>query len=214
MLVRHSSRHAARAITALVASFTLGACKGEPVDATAPTGRETFQPYTFAFTEPAGDTVAAAAGTAGRATDLIGIAGRVEETYVDLTLTFAQPVLRWSSGAATALDGFVDFDMDENAATGVPGAADEFGGVSAMGAEAYISLRDDGAGHVAVRDVSQASFSWVAANFAGSTVTIRIPRAYLTRPTAESFRVSAVVGNHDRPATDFAPDSGYFRVTR
>jgi hypothetical protein len=41
-----------------------------------------------------------------------------------------------------------------------------------------------------------------------------IPRSYLTNPTAETIRVSAVVGNRDRPATDFAPDSDYFEIAR
>lgn len=55
--------------------------------------------------------------------------------------------------ALNSIDGYIDFDFDDNAATGYPAATEEFGGVDAqMGVESYLSLRDDGNGHVFRRD--------------------------------------------------------------
>ncbi len=205
------SRFRSYRLAALLATFgILTACSaGEP---TSPPGSEAL--FTFQFTEAAGDTINPSETSTGRATDLVGISGQLESDYVVLTLQFSQSIQPWSSGAATALDGFVDFDMDENSATGIPGAVDEYGGSSGVGAEAYLSLRDNGLGQLAVVNVMGQTFSTVAVTFAGTTMTARIPRAYLTKPNSERFRVSAVLGNRDRPATDFGPDEGYFLVAR
>ena len=199
-----------RASSLLGTIAVLTACSGgEP---TSP--REPEVLFTFRFTEAAGDTINPATTPTGRATDLIAISGQLEADHVVVTLEFSQSVQPWSSGAATSLDGFVDFDMDENPATGIPGAADEYGGTSGLGAEAYLSLRDNGLGQIAVVNVQGQSYSGVPVTFSGTTVTARIPRGYLTSPGSEQFRISAVVGNRARPATDFGPDEGYFRVAR
>lgn len=210
MSVRRRSR---RSALLALSTFVFASCGGESI---AP-GVTTFETFSFNFSEASGDTINPAASPTGRATDLVGVSGQVDAVYVVITLTFAQPVQPWSSGAATALDGFVDFDMDENPATGIPGAVDEYGGTSGVGAEAYLSLRDNGQHELAVVHVSGSTVHAVSAIYTGSTVTARIRREHLASfnvPPSERFRISAVVGNRDRPATDFAPNSGYFRVAR
>jgi hypothetical protein len=188
----------------------LAACGGDPVG----NGGNDFDAVDFSFADAAGDTINPSATATGRATDLTRVSGSVDGEFVVLTLTFAQTILPWSSGGATALDGYVDFDMDENEATGIPAAVDEYGGTSGIGAEVYLSLRDNAAGSIAVVDAATGDYSVVAATFAMNTVTFRIPRTALKAPNAEQFRIAAVVGNRNREATDFAPNSGYLRVTR
>ena len=199
-----------RSRSALCVALTVVAagCGGEIV----PPGA--FRPFSFSYQEAAGDTINAEAGASGRATDLVSMTGQLTGTHLELTLTFADGVEPWSSGLPNALDGFVDFDMDQNPATGLPGAVNEYGGTSGVGSEAYLSLRDDGAGHIAIVKVADFTATPVSGTFTGKELHIMIPRSYLTSPTAETIRVSAVVGNRDRPATDFAPDSDYFEIAR
>ena len=96
-----------------------GACG----DSTAP---RPFESYDFAFDDPAADTVANSGGTTALALDVTGVSGTVSATDVVLTLTFATPIALWSAAQPNSVDGFLDLDLDENAATGIPGAAEEY----------------------------------------------------------------------------------------
>lgn len=200
---------ASSVIAAAVAAIT--ACSGGE-----PAGTAAFTAYDFALTDPAGDTLVHADTAPHASLDVTGISGSVNALSLVVRLTFTRPVAPWTAQTAGSVDGFVDLDVDENSATGIPGAASEYGGSAPLGSDYYVDLRDVSAGHVALRRVTSGTSSpeWaVAATWSGSTMEITIPRSLLSDPDGQ-FRLSAVVGNADIPATDFAPSDGYYRVAR
>ena len=115
--------------------------------------------------------------------------------------------------AAGSVDGFIDLDLDENSATGIPGAAEEFGGSAPLGAEFYVSLRDVEPGYVALIDVATYDFRIAPATWSGSTMRVTLPRTRLADEDGQ-FRMSVVVGHPELPATDFAPSEGFYTVHR
>lgn len=144
---------------------------------------------------------------------MTGVSGSVTASSVVVRLTFTQPIAPWSAQTAGSVDGFVDFDVDENSATGIPGAASECGGSAPLGSDYYLSLRDVSPGHVSLKMANSASdpFQPVPAAWSGSTLQITIPRSLLPDQDGK-FRMSVVVGNVDLPATDFVPSDGYYTV--
>ncbi len=125
---------------------------------------------------------------------------------------FTSAISRWSSAAPNSIDGFIDFDFDDNVTTGFPAATEEFGGVdSQMGVDSYISLRDDGNGHVFRRDGLDTLWREVRVQFEGTNFTVRMARADV-RETDGVFRISAMIGGTNRLITDLVPSNGHFRV--
>lgn len=203
-------RAAVLAVAATAAMAALTACSGERAAGPPP-----FVAYDFSVTDASADTLAHGAASAYPSLDVTAISGSVTASSVVIRLTFTQPVAPWSAQSAGSVDGFVDFDVDENSATGIPGAASEYGGSAPLGADYYLSLRDVSAGHVTLRMAASASASFqpVPATWSGSTLEITIPRSMLPDQDGQ-FRLSAVVGNADLPATDFAPSDGYYTIHR
>ncbi len=164
----------------------------------------------FSFTDPVNDRVAGEAELG--APDIVQVSGSYDERALTLVLIFDAPVVPWSANQLNSLDGFIDFDLDENESTGIPAAADEFGGNAGIGAEMYLSLRDVGGTHMTLVHAGTKQFTGVPAVFEGKTVTIRIPRSDLADDVDGRFRMALVVGHPAHPATDFAPDEGYWSV--
>ena len=195
------------AATAAAAVVALAACKAS---------EEPFVAYDYAVTDPPADTLAHEDGASRYPSlDVTGVAGSVTAASIVVRLTFTQPVAPWTAQSASSVDGFLDFDIDENSQTGVPGAASDFGGNAPLGSEYYVELRDDGAGHVAMRSTSSpvAPFVAVPATWNGSTLELTIPRSVLHDRDGQ-FRLSVMVGNRDLDATDFAPSDGYYTIHR
>lgn len=182
-----------------------------------PTGPgSTFIPFDFAFADPAGDTLAVAPGlpeAVPAAVDLVAVWGRVEQNRILLTLEFAGPVAPWSAGAPNSLDGFVDLDLDQSSATGLPGAGTAVGSAPNLGAEFYLDLRDPRSGRAALVEPARRRFVLVPARFAGPAVTIEIPRGELGSHDGQ-FRLGLVVGVPGQPITDVAPNTGNYAVVR
>ena len=87
---------------------------------------------------------------------------------------FTGPISRWSQMALNSIDGFIDFDFDDHQSTGYPAATQEFGAVDAqMGVESYISLRDDGNGHLLRRDGQSDQWENVNVAFAERSLIVR-----------------------------------------
>lgn len=177
-------------------------------DSSGPDG----QGDSFSFDDPSEDTVFSAPSGSPRALDAVRVEGNISNDAVELTLVFATEVTPWSTGGEDVLDGFVDFDLDRNSATGIQAAIDESGGNAGMGVEYYISLRDVEPGNFALVNVqNQNAYVPVPVTFDGDRVTIEVPLSELNDDDGD-FGLSAVVGTLDRPVTDFLPNEGHFVV--
>jgi hypothetical protein len=193
---------------ALVAAACLIVACGDGGGGVAPPVIE-FRAYSFSFADSVGDP------PRGRPmatrNDVLSLAGTVDSTNLTITITFTAPVSFWTDQGSSALDGFLDLDLDENSATGIRGAAEQYGGSAPLGAEFYLSLRDNGSGEIALVSLATGSFMLVPATIDGTRMHITIPRELLDDPDGR-FRMSLVVGDAASPATDFVPNSGYLSV--
>ena len=196
-----------RAILAAALLTALCACAAEPA------GPPPFESYDFAFDDPAADTLPNSGGVTIPALDVTGVSGTVSATEIVLTLSFTTPVSMWSAAQPNSVDGFLDLDLDQDSATGIPGAAEEFGGSAPLGAEYYLSLREVMAGRIALVNVATDTYRTVPASVSGNTMRIVVPRSYLGDEDGQ-FHFSLVVGAPGRPATDFAPSTGYYTAAR
>ena len=190
----------------------LMSCGGEP---TGPLGRApTGSDFQYAYSDPVGDTLPPPQNIFNRALDVEGVDVGVTTDSVFVRIELTSPISRWSDGALNSIDGYVDFDVDDNATTGFPAATEEFGSVNAqMGVETYVSLRDDGAGHLFRRVGTTDEWREVRVEFSSRSLTIRMSRAELGE-TDGAFRISAMIGGTNREITDLVPNAGHYRVPR
>ncbi len=137
--------------------------------------------------------------------DVIRIDTQINPTTLTVTLTFADTVVAPSADQAqNTLVGFIDFDLDKNTSTGIPG----FGNNLAVGVEVYINLFTEqfAPGTVSLVDAStDLEISPLAATYAGNTVTITVPLAFLGDDG--QFNYVGFFGNLIEP-TDVVPNSG------
>ena len=188
------------------ALFALAAACGDPA---APP--ETS--LTRNFLDPVGDTVAAPGQPTVRATDAIRTWVLVRPDTIIIRIEFAEPITPWSQELPNGIDGFLDLDLDENAATGVAGAGDAFGGSAQLGAEYYLDFRDDGEGTIDLVEPTANTRRPVLIGFNEKVVEVWIPRHLLTDPDGE-FRFAFILETLDRPVSDFVPNQGNYRVSR
>ncbi len=183
------------------------ACGSEPTGLDR--SRSIFQ---YSFSDPVGDTMPPPANVSQRALDVRRISVGLTEDSIRLRVDFTGPIDRWSAMARNSIDGFIDFDFDDDATTGYPSATQEFGAVDAqMGVESYVSLRDDGNGHLRRRDGWATEWQNVDVSFEATSLTFRLARADVGE-TDGAFRVSAMIGGTNRFITDLVPGSGHHRV--
>ena len=194
--------------TLLVAAAALAAmigCKAEPI--TLPPSAQ----FAFSFDDPPADTLGQAATTTKRAIDARQFGGTVDPSDIVVVLSFMQPITPYSAKTAASVEGYVDLDMDENPKTGIPAYADEQQiGTTGLGADYYVDLNDDGAGHVAFVNVATQQATPVQVTYSASSLTVRIPRELVGRDDG-NFRAAAVVGTSERP-TDLLPNTGYYGI--
>ncbi len=183
----------------LVGALLLGLAAGCGSD---PTGATAEVAFDFAFEDPVGDTTAATANpNEVPAIDLVAVSGRVEAASVRVVLEFAEPISRWSDGLANGLDGFIHFDVDQNA--GTPS------GTVAQGGEFYIDLRDNGFGKVGLVAVTARTITVLDATFEGNRFEVVVPRRALETSNDTDNRLDLLVrvGSRNRvPLTDRGPD--------
>lgn len=186
----------------------LGACGSEP---TGPTARGSA--FQYSFSDPVGDTLPPPANVLQRALDVHQLDVGLTADSIFIRIDFTGSISRWSQLALNSIDGFIDFDFDDNPGTGYPAATQEFGSVDAqMGVESYISLRDDGNGHLLRRDGEASQWANVNVAFGERSVTIRFARADVGE-TDGVFRVSAMIGGTNRWITDLVPANGHHRIS-
>lgn len=191
-----------------VLAVVLAACGSEP---TGPIGA--VSDFQYSFSDPVGDTLPPPANVFQRALDVRALAVGLTDDSILVRVDFTGPISRWSQMALNSIDGFIDFDVDDDAGTGYPAATQEFGAVDAqMGVESYISLRDDGNGHMLRRDGQSDEWANVNVSFGERSVTIKLARADVGE-TDGVFRVSAMIGGTNRWITDLVPASGHHRVS-
>lgn len=163
----------------------------------------------FSITDPAGDTLANDLGGAEKAIDIVSIRGDFKRDSLIVTATFNAPVSPGSS-AENSLGGILEFDMDDNVATGIGPASNFFGATASVGIEYQLDMFDsDGVTFVLYNADSGAV---VKANFSGSTVTARIPMSRLSSDDG-NFSIVGVIGTAIRP-TDVFPNAGQGLVRR
>jgi len=183
----------------LVGALLLGLASGCGSD---PTGATAEVAFDFAFEDAVGDTTAATANpNEVPAIDLVAVSGRVEAASVRVVLEFAEPISRWSDGLANGLDGFIHFDVDQNASTP--------SGIVAQGGEFYIDLRDNGFGKVGLVAVTARTITVLDATFEGNRFEVVVPRRALETSSDTDNRLDLLVrvGSRNRvPLTDRGPD--------
>jgi hypothetical protein len=145
--------------------------------------------------------------------DLNELAACQTTTDLVVRLGFTADVVLPSEDAPTAstVFGYVDFDLDRNAATAdAPSHVKQFGSPGAgteIGMEAAIDLPSyDGPLGVSEFQVYAGATSPVATTVAGSTITYVIPLSLLGGDLG--VHVAAVIGTQAQP-TDVAPNTGY-----
>ena len=193
-------------------AWTLGSTFGEKVLTATVTG---LPPVTFnasaiapdagilAFnlTDPANDTTGQGAAGMPKAHDLLSFRGDFKRDSLILRLTFSGPVMPSNSGDPLAVSGSIDFDIDDNAATGVSPRANLFGGTANLGVE-YILV----VGTSPAVMVSAAGTRSVPSSVTGSTIVVRIPMQMFANDDG-NFGMVGVIGTFDRP-TDVFPNTG------
>ena len=200
-----------RCFVLLTLSLAATACGGEP---TGPIGLGPGPNGGFqhSFSDPIGDTLPPPQNVFNRALDVEGLDVGLTAESIFVRVRFTNPISRWSSVALNSIDGFMDFDFDDNPNTGYISATEEFGHVNAqMGVETYISLRDDGAGQMRRRVGDTEEWRDVRVQFSERSFTVRLGRADVGE-TDGVFRISAMIGGTNREITDLVPSNGHHRV--
>ena len=165
--------------------------------------------YDFSFTDPVGDTTVATTNPRGvAAPDLRKISGTIDRDNATIRLEFASSVSRWSGAGADALDGFINFDLDES----MTGQVDQTRGI---GVDAYVDLRDDGSGNVALVNLAAGKITLLPGTWDGNAFQVKIPRPLLIkgRDNDNKFYLAVFTAGRDRrPNGDEAPDTDRFVV--
>ncbi|NJL28532.1 MAG: hypothetical protein HC897_11905 [Thermoanaerobaculia bacterium] len=157
--------------------------------------------------DPVGDTL----GTTTPQVDLTRLAASIVGPNVVIDLGFSSPISPPGSGASNAIDGFIDLDTDQNAATGRLPWADALTGQSTtgMGNEYYLDLLTYDAGDGAVDLVEEDGESVVgrvAVSFGQRSLQATVPIALIEDDG--SINVAAAIGTLQELPTDVAPNNG------
>ena len=146
--------------------------------------------------------------------DLTALTVSRDSGGVTVALDFASEVISPTSGDPSALVAFVDLDVDQDPVTGGTSVVDEFRrdhGSTGLGVDAFIEVSDFAAdSSVAVTDGFGFVLGRVKPVFAGSHVTLRVPRAILGDDDG-FVNAAAIVGGSGHPS-DFVPGSGHLSL--
>ena len=191
--------------TSLVASLLLAACSGS---STGPGSG-----LTATATDPSGDTY----GVLAVQWDLTALTITRDSGGIDFTIDFTSNVLSPMSRDSDAVYGEIDFDTDQNIATGTTSFVDVFGpGSSGMGVDYVLDLFDykaDSMVPVLRYNPSDSTYSTIDSLrpvFSGKRISGRIPRSALGND--DGFLNAAIVVGTLREPTDIAPNAGHLKV--
>ena len=198
--------------SALLLAATLLGCSGSTTSPAAvpdpdPTPAPTDE-ITRTATDPTGDVFG------GTGWDLTGLTITRDTAGITVRLDLSTNVISPVTNPTTGLIGFVDFDTDQNAATGITSTADEYRpgtGATGIKADYQLTLTDyDASGKVPVTDAQGHEMGRVTPEFSAQHVTIRIPRALLGGDDGY-LNAAATVGAGNRPS-DIVPENGHLTV--
>lgn len=169
--------------------------------------------YQQVFDDPVGDTIiTAGTNVFPRALDVSKVRVGVTADTLFVRIEFTAPITLWSANTPESVDGFVDFDVDDNAASGGLAAVDEFGfGTASLGVDFYVSLRDDGLGRILWRSYATRVWRPGGVTSTARSITLRLPRVDIGEMDGV-FGLSALVAGQARVATDAVPNQGHFRI--
>lgn len=185
-----------------------GACSG---DATGTSKLDAS--FQLSVEDPVGDTIiTSGTNIFHRALDVSKVRVGTTADSVFVRIEFTSPISLWSANTPESVDGFVDFDLDDDATTGGRSAVDEFGfGTAGIGVEFYVSLRDDGFGHILWRDFVTTQWRQGAITSSARSITLRLKRSEIGEVDGR-FRLSMLVAGQARVATDAVPNNGSIRI--
>ncbi len=162
----------------------------------------------LAATDPPADTL----GVQSPQLDLVRIDGYTTPPAIVLRLTLAGPIAAGDSGAANALQGLVEMDVDRSAASG---SASQVGLICPQGIPIGVDYTVDlfhfssASGTAPVRDAHAAIVGQAAVTFAGDQVTMAVPKSLVGAPAA--IDVAVAVGTPGE-LTDCMPNSDILTV--
>lgn len=163
----------------------------------------------FNLIDPAGDTLTTPAPGQPRGIDLLSLRGDFKGDSLIVTSTFSAPVT-FGLSAPNSLVGFLEFDIDDNAATGSVPISNSFGASANVRIEFVLTYFSSTGAQITVG--SQTGSTPVTASFSGTTVVARIPMTALGNDDG-NFTIVGVIGTVDRP-TDVFPNTGQTTVRR
>ena len=161
-----------------------------------------------AATDPSGDTL----GVAAPQLDLVAIDGYTTPPAIVLRLTLAAPIAAGDSGAANALQGLVEMDVDRSPATG---GASQVGLICPQGTPIGVDYTVDlfhyssAAGTAPVLNAQAAIVGQAAVTFSGNQVTMYVPKSLVGSPAA--IDVATTVGTPGE-LTDCMPNADVLTV--
>ncbi len=162
----------------------------------------------FNLVDPQGDTLAFAGSGVPRAIDLLSLRGDFKGDSLIVTATFSGPVT-FAAEVPNGVGGYLDFDIDDNAATGVP-YPNALGTTANLGIEYELDLFGENPTTMAI--YSRTAVALIDASGSGNTVTARIPMSLFFNDDG-NFSIVGVIGTRDRP-TDIFPNAGQTAVRR
>ncbi len=173
----------------------------------------------FNLVDPAGDTLPQTETNLPKAIDLLSLRGDFKGDTLILTATFAGPVTG-GFGTPNFLQGYIDFDIDDNVSTGEPYPSTVYGGSGSLGIDYRLSLFGSDAGIVNESGSANQPPNPVPiqVTYSGNTVVLRVPMSLLGNDDG-NFSLMGVFGTLDVDLdethwTDIFPNSGFLTSRR
>ena len=200
-----------RTSVALPISLVLGvlACSGSSEVPSMPD--VVGDPATASIVDPVGDTFGLAGTTQW---DITGLTITRETDGITVRIDFNNDLALPVPGDPNALVGLVEFDLDQNFATGKLGILDQLrkdGGSTGMGVDAGINISTITADStVTVYDMGGNPTGRAKVAIGGRRLTIRVPSALIGND--DGYLDAAVIVGNGKSPTDFAPQTGHLSL--
>jgi hypothetical protein len=167
------------------------------------------RPDAVTVTDPTGDTF----GSDTAQIDLTAMTITRDSGGVTIVLDFVKDVVHPESNAPNALRAYVDFDTDQDSATGVSSVVDDVTGIAtAMGVDyeldMFLLVPPDSS--ALVTDSLGDPTGVVKLAVSGKRLTVRVPLALLGGD--DGFLNAAVIVGTPGERTDIAPNGGHLRL--
>jgi hypothetical protein len=141
--------------------------------------------------------------------DITSFSACYTATQLIITVEFAGPISAYDSGLPNAVDGYIDFDTDQNPATGMSSNVDFYSPyTSGLGVDYFVSLDYSSAtGDTPVSDDTGTEVGRAPVSFTSNSFTVRVPLSLIGGDDG-IVDTATVVGTVLEP-TDACPNGGY-----